>query len=85
MARKQGSPTLLPAKFYAKGTKKSGQNDNFEAWNEFYGHWHSIMKSPDERTFFQRLLELQHKYLPKYKDKVGYIKTAWLDPYKRNF
>ncbi|KAL9564051.1 hypothetical protein ACKAV7_011825 [Fusarium commune] len=51
-------------------------------WSEFFNHWHSIMKSPDEEAFDQRVQELERRYLPQYIDEVGYIKANWLDPYK---
>jgi hypothetical protein len=51
-------------------------------WNEFFNHWHSIMKSPDEKEFDQRVQELERRYLPQYTEEVGYIKANWLDPYK---
>ncbi|KAF4343856.1 hypothetical protein FBEOM_2189 [Fusarium beomiforme] len=51
-------------------------------WNEFFNHWHSIMKSSDEKAFDQRVQELERRYLPQYIEEVGYIKANWLDPYK---
>ncbi|KAF4946565.1 hypothetical protein FGADI_11079 [Fusarium gaditjirri] len=51
-------------------------------WNEIFNHWHSIMKSPDEKAFDQRVQEIERRYLPKYIEEVGYIKANWLDPYK---
>ncbi|KAM6513667.1 hypothetical protein FALCPG4_18973 [Fusarium falciforme] len=51
-------------------------------WSEFFNHWHSIMKSPDEEAFDQRVQELERCYLPQYIEEVGYIKANWLDPYK---
>lgn len=51
-------------------------------WNEFFDHWHSIIKSADEETFDQRVQEIKRRYLPEYLDEVGYIKTTWLDLYK---
>ncbi len=60
----------------------TGQQDGLEAWNEFYKHWHLIMRSPDEQTFYKRVEEFGKQYLPDYLQEVGYIKTTWLDPYK---
>jgi hypothetical protein len=51
-------------------------------WEEFYQSWHSIIGSPDEDTFDERVLDFERKYLPDYLEEVGYIKTYWLDPYK---
>ncbi|EGU73871.1 hypothetical protein FOXB_15618, partial [Fusarium oxysporum f. sp. conglutinans Fo5176] len=59
-----------------------GENPGIEAWNEFYGHWHSIIKSPNEQTFHERVSEFEKKYLPDYIEEVRYIKTNWLDQYK---
>jgi hypothetical protein len=58
------------------------QQQGLEAWNEFYKFWHSIMKSPDEETFYKRVEEFEKQYLPDYLEEVGYIKTTWLDLYK---
>ena len=49
---------------------------------EFYQFWHSIISSPDEEAFKERVLEFERKYVPEYIQEVGYIKTTWLDPYK---
>lgn len=56
--------------------------DGLGAWDEFYKHWHSIMRSPDEDTFFERVRGFEKQYLLDYLQEVGYIKTTWLDPYK---
>ncbi|KAI8710713.1 hypothetical protein NCS52_01552300 [Fusarium sp. LHS14.1] len=63
---------------------RQAQRDNpgIEAWNEFYGHWHSIIKSPNEQTFHERVSEFERKYLPDYIEEVRYIKANWLDQYK---
>ena len=52
------------------------------SWDTFYQAWHSIMSSPDEETFKERVQELERNFLPEYLQEVGYIKTTWLDPYK---
>jgi hypothetical protein len=52
-------------------------------WNDFFNHWHSIMRSSDEQAFDQRVQELEKRYLPQYLEEVGYIKSNWLDPYKK--
>ncbi|RYC77271.1 hypothetical protein BFJ63_vAg19855, partial [Fusarium oxysporum f. sp. narcissi] len=59
-----------------------GENPGIEAWNEFYGHWHSIIKSPNEQTFHERVSEFEKKYIADYIEEVKYIKTNWLDQYK---
>jgi hypothetical protein len=59
-----------------------GDNPGIQAWNEFYGHWHSIIKSPNEQTFHERVFEFEKKYLPDYIEEVRYIETNWLDQYK---
>ena len=53
-----------------------------EQWKEFYSFWHSIISSPTEEDYTQRLAELQQKYIPQHLEEVGYIKTTWLIPYK---
>ena len=62
--------------------KFQGGNQEIEAWKEFYSHWHSIIKSPNEETFHERVLEFEQKYLPDYSEEVRYVKTNWLDQYK---
>lgn len=52
------------------------------AWNVFYAFWHSIVASPDERIFEERLAKFEQQYSDKHLESVGYIKTYWLDPYK---
>jgi hypothetical protein len=59
-----------------------GKDQGLEAWNEFYNYWHLIMKSPTEEIFHERVSEFEQKYIPKYIEDVGYIKTTWLDLYK---
>ncbi|RKK48856.1 hypothetical protein BFJ69_g18112, partial [Fusarium oxysporum] len=59
-----------------------GENPGIEAWDEFYGHWHSIIKSPNEQTFHERVSEFEKKYIADYIEEVKYIKTNWLDQYK---
>ena len=51
-------------------------------WREFYGFWHSIVASANERTFEERLAKFELKYGNEYLDSVGYIKMYWLDPHK---
>ncbi|RKK65642.1 hypothetical protein BFJ69_g16107 [Fusarium oxysporum] len=53
-----------------------GDNPGIEAWNEFYGHWHSIIKSPNEQTFHERVSEFEKKYLPDYIEKLV---KAWVN------
>ncbi|KAK7595651.1 hypothetical protein V3481_002301 [Fusarium oxysporum f. sp. vasinfectum] len=60
-----------------------GDGDQPEkAWDEFYASWHSIVASPTEAVFQERLANLERKYAEKYTEAVGYIKTFWLEPYK---
>jgi transposase-like protein len=53
-----------------------------EKWREFYNYWHSIINSPTEEEYSKRLAEFQQKYIPKHLEEVGYIKAAWLIPFK---
>jgi hypothetical protein len=41
-----------------------------------------MVASPDEETFALRLRDFEHKYVMRYLQEVGYIKTYWLEPYK---
>jgi hypothetical protein len=60
-----------------------GTRPGLSDWNDFFNHWHSIMRSSDEQAFDQRVQELEKRYLPQYLEEVGYIKSNWLDPYKK--
>lgn len=51
-------------------------------WDEFYALWHSIVASPNETIFQERLTSLERKYAGTYTEAVGYIRTTWLDPFK---
>jgi hypothetical protein len=44
--------------------------------DEFYGHWHLMISSPSKEIFTQRLAEFELKYVTKYLQEVGYIKTS---------
>jgi MULE transposase domain len=61
---------------------KSTNSTEEKIWNEFYGSWHSIVASPTEKVFEERLADFEAKYAEKYLEAVGYIKTYWLGPYK---
>jgi hypothetical protein len=52
-------------------------------WEEFYQFWHSIINSPTEEVYEERLLEFQQKYCLNHRNEVGYIKTYWLLPFKK--
>jgi hypothetical protein len=52
------------------------------AWDEFYTSWHLIVASPNEEVYKERLADFERKYVTKYVQEVGYIKTTWLEPYK---
>lgn len=56
--------------------------DQEKAWDEFYAFWHSIIASPTETIFEERLVQFERKYAEKYPEAVGYIKTYWLEPYR---
>ncbi|KAF4465100.1 mutator-like element transposase [Fusarium albosuccineum] len=60
----------------------SGGDQADKAWDEFFACWHSIVASPTEAVFQQRLASFEDKYAEKYTEAVGYIKTFWLEPYK---
>lgn len=58
-----------------------GRDQAEKAWDEFYAFWHSIVASPTETVFQERLASFERKYVEKYTEVVGYIKTFWLEPY----
>ncbi|KAF5703902.1 transposase [Fusarium mundagurra] len=80
--RLRSLPPLLPADIRTPPTRIRGLQQGLADWNEFFNHWHSIMKSPDEKAFDQRVQEVERRYLPQYIEEVGYIKANCLDPYK---
>lgn len=45
-------------------------------------HWFSIINSPTEEAYAERLLHFEQKYLSEYLKEVGYIKSTWLTPFK---
>jgi len=53
-----------------------------DKWKEFYGFWHSIINSPSEEAYTERLLEFQQKYATEHFEDIGYIKSTWLVPFK---
>jgi hypothetical protein len=53
-----------------------------EEWGEFYAFWFSILSSPTEKTYEERLKEFEKKYALTNLEQVGYIKETWLLPYK---
>jgi hypothetical protein len=53
-----------------------------ETWKDFYESWHSIMASPNEEAYDERVLKFERRFLPKYAREVGYIQDYWLNPYK---
>lgn len=59
-----------------------GDNGGAEAWKEFYSHWYSIIRSPNEQIFRERISKFEQNYLPDYIEEVRYVKTNWLDQYK---
>jgi hypothetical protein len=66
--------------FGLKGGPKDGPEDR--AWASFYGSWHSIVASPTEEIYEERLAAFQLEYAERYLEPVGYIITTWLEPYK---
>jgi hypothetical protein len=53
-----------------------------EEWNEFYGFWFSILNSPAQEAYKERLKKFEEKYVSTNLEQVGYIKETWLLPYK---
>ena len=53
-----------------------------EQWGEFYAFWFSILRSPTELTYRERLQEFEKKYAATNLERVAYIKETWLLPYK---
>ncbi|OAQ60872.1 mutator-like element transposase [Pochonia chlamydosporia 170] len=58
------------------------KNQGEKRWDEFYAFWHSIVASPNETIFQERLTSFERKYAKNYTEAVGYIRTTWLDPFK---
>jgi hypothetical protein len=60
-----------------------GSGDQTEStWDEFYAFWHSIVVSPTEMIFQERLASFERTYAERYTEAVGYIRNTWLDPFK---
>lgn len=53
-----------------------------EGWVDFYNFWHSIMQSPTEVIFNERVMAFEEKYLPNHIEEIAYMKKTWLEPYK---
>ncbi|KAH7471854.1 hypothetical protein FOMA001_g12957 [Fusarium oxysporum f. sp. matthiolae] len=53
-----------------------------EKWDEFYAFWHTIVDSPTEEIFRERLAKFELKYAKRYPRAVGYIKLYGLEPHK---
>ncbi|KAJ3568926.1 hypothetical protein NPX13_g6253 [Xylaria arbuscula] len=58
------------------------QNEGAKIWNEFYQSWHSIINSPNEVVFDERVQEFERRYLSDLGDEVTYVKNTWLATYK---
>lgn len=67
--------------FVLKRGQANGQAQD-KAWDDFYGFWHSIVNSPTEKIFDERLAKFELKYGKTYPRAVGYIKMYWLEPHK---
>jgi hypothetical protein len=60
-----------------------GSKDQAErTWDEFYAFWHSVVASPTEMIFQERLASFERTYAERYTEAVGYIRNTWLDPFK---
>jgi hypothetical protein len=64
----------------ASGAMKTGSKP--DGWADFYNFWHSIMQSPTEAIFNERVAAFEKKYLLDHSEEVAYIKKTWLEPYK---
>jgi hypothetical protein len=53
-----------------------------EEWREFYAFWFSILSSPTQETYEERLTEFEKKYGLTNLEQVSYIKETWLLLYK---
>jgi hypothetical protein len=57
---------------------KNGQSSSAaadEEWDEFYQFWHTIVQSPTEEIFKERLSKFELNYATRYPRAVGYIKA----------
>ncbi|KAL0930717.1 uncharacterized protein CTRU02_214792 [Colletotrichum truncatum] len=53
-----------------------------QSWEEFYNSWHSIISSPSEVVFEERVSQFEERYLLDHLEEVGYVTSVWLKPYK---
>jgi hypothetical protein len=68
--------------YYKPGFILLGGQQGEKEWNKFYTYWHSIVASPTEIIYQERLTSLESKFAGKHVEAVGYVKTFWLEPYK---
>lgn len=68
--------------FFVQKENETSERAENDTWEEFYTSWHSIVASPSEKIFDERLAKFELKYGEKYPECVGYIKMYWLEPYK---
>ncbi|SPO02542.1 uncharacterized protein DNG_05215 [Cephalotrichum gorgonifer] len=67
---------------FVRDQYRSENQQDLSDWKEFFGHWHSIIRSSDEEVFSQHVQQFERRYLPQNVNEVEYIKTTWLDIYK---
>jgi hypothetical protein len=60
--------------YYKPGFILLGGQQGEKEWNKFYTYWHSIVASPTEIIYQERLTSLESKFAGKYIKVVGYIK-----------
>jgi MULE transposase domain/Zinc knuckle len=75
-------PAFMVRERVASTSRTTSAASETGPWEEFYQSWHSIISSPNEDTFNERVSDFEGTYLPDCLEEVGYIKTYWLDPYK---
>lgn len=68
--------------FFASTSNQAPNQAGEASWTEFYVSWHSIVASPTEAIFEERLAKFELAYGETHLESVGYIKTYWLNPYK---
>ncbi len=70
----------LAAGIVADMSENSGSRP--AGWSDFYNSWHSIMQSPTESVYNNRVTVFETKYLFEHADEIVYIKKTWLQLYK---
>jgi hypothetical protein len=69
--------------FFASKVGQAIEQAEGKAWDEFYAFWHSIVASPDEKSFEERLAKFELEYVMK-RIIVGNVERSKLHTSERS-